>query len=87
MRLRFMTKGEAGWEKEKPDDPSKWLWRHDGTESVAISDADSTYFCGKPDMIGVYQEAWSKENKLHDKRKAAMFFDLDKILFCQEVVD
>lgn len=84
MRLRFMTKGESGWEKEKPADPSKWLWRHDGTESVAIDDENSVYYCGTPSMLATYQEAWEKERRVGDKRKAAAFYELDQLLFKQE---
>jgi hypothetical protein len=83
MKLRCMTKTEKGWQKETPDDVSRWLWRHDGTESVAIDDENSVYYCGLPSMLTTYREAWEREKRVGDKRRAAMFITLDKLLWAE----
>jgi hypothetical protein len=82
--MRFMTKDGKKWAKETPTDVSKWLWRHDGTESVAIDDETFTYYCGLLSMLTTYREAWERERKGNDQRRAAMFIDLDRQLFAQE---
>jgi hypothetical protein len=81
--MRFMTKDGKKWVKETPTDVSKWLWRHDGTESVAIDDDTSTYYCGIPSMLDTYREAWEREGKPNDQRRAAMFIDLDMLIWAE----
>lgn len=38
----------------------------------------------KPFISTTYQEAWEKEGRVGDKRKAEMFYTLDQLLYKQE---
>jgi hypothetical protein len=84
MKLRCMTKTEKGWQKETPDDISRWMWRNDGKEAVVIDDASKTYYCGLPSMLTTYREAWHRERKPNDQRRAGMFYALDLKLWESE---
>jgi hypothetical protein len=89
MKLRCMTKTGQGWQKETPDDVSRWMWRHDGMESVCVDEtnpAAKVYYCGIPSMLTTYREAWEREGKREDRRRAAEFITLDKLLFEREAV-
>jgi NAD(P)H-flavin reductase len=89
MKLRCMTKTEQGWQKETPDDVSRWMWQHDGAESVVVDETDTrakVYYCGLPSMMETYREAWERERKPNDQRRAAEFLELDKLLFVREAV-
>ena len=82
--MRCMIRVNGKWKKEDPQDLSKWIWANDGEDAVVVDDETTTYYCGNTGMMETYQAAWMKENKPDDPRKAAMFIDLDKILFSQE---
>ena len=82
--MRFAVKKGNKWVKETPEDVSRWLWQHDGQEAVAVDDENSVYYCSLPSMMESYREAWERENKPNDKRRAAMFIDLDQLLFAAE---
>jgi hypothetical protein len=75
--MRYLSKDVGGkWQKDMPEDPLRWLWKHDGAEAVAVDDDTNTYYCATPEMADTYREAWVKEGKKGDKRIAAMFIDL-----------
>jgi hypothetical protein len=72
------------WRTDHPENLSAWLYTNDGAEAVVVCDATKTYYCGRPEMMQQYRDAWEKERKVGDKRKAAMFIDLDRQLFAKE---
>jgi hypothetical protein len=86
MRGAVRVKGK--WQKVTlTDDPkllSQWLRAHDGNEAIAIDDVKHVYYCGRHEMMQQYRDAWAAERKVGDKRKAAMFIDLDRQLFAKE---
>lgn len=82
--MRAMRRIDGQWQTEHPDNLSSWLWAHDGEEAVVINDAAKVYYCGRPEMVQQYRDAWESERKVGDKRKAAMFVDLDRQLFAKE---
>jgi len=75
-----MRKEEIKWIKETPTDVYRWLCIHDGQEAVAVDDETMTYFCSAPVMMDNYRDAWAKEGKRDDPRKAKMFYDLARTL-------
>jgi len=82
--MRCLRREGKKWLKEDPPDLSRWMWRNDGEEAVVVDDATSTYCCSRPEMMDTYRAAWEKERRVGDKRKAAMFIDLDRQLFEKE---
>jgi len=85
--MRAMRKEKGKWVAEQPASLSAWLWANDGLEAVVIDDDTKTYYCGDPDTADKFREAWAKECKKNDKRKALMFIDLDRLLFAAETSD
>lgn len=84
--MRAMRKVSDKWTRETPENLSAWMWKNDGEEAVVVDDATHTYYCGTPSMLDTYREAWERERKPNDQRRAAMFITLDKLLFQQEGV-
>ena len=83
--MRCMRKDAGGkWLKEDPLDLTHWMWRNDGEEAAVVDDIASTYYCSRSEMMDTYRAAWEKERRGGDKRKAAMFIDLDRQLFEKE---
>lgn len=82
--MRCMRKVNDKWQKEHPDNLSRWLWQHDGDEAVVIDDSTKSYYCGRAEMVTAYREAWESERKVGDKRRAATFMDLDRALFAKD---
>lgn len=82
--MRCLIKIDGQWQKEHPDNLSRWMWQHDGEEAVVIDDSINAFFCGKPEMVDNYRAKWDAERKVGYKRRAAMFSELDRALFAKE---
>jgi hypothetical protein len=87
MSYRAMKRVNDQWQKVEPENLSRWLYANDGEEAVVIEDGQrgaKTYYCGRPEMMQQYRDAWESERKVGDKRTEAMFIDLDRQLFAKE---
>jgi hypothetical protein len=80
--MRAMKRLDGKWVTEHPEDLSAWLWANNGLEAVVIDDSTKTYYCGRPDTVEQFREAWKKEAKKNDKRTALMFIEANP-LWCQ----
>ena len=84
--MRAMTKVDGRWLRQTPSDLYLWLCSNDGEDAVVIDDASKTYYCSRIEMLDSYRDAWAKEGKAKDERKAAMFSGLCFRLFSDDVV-